>query len=116
MASRYLELRNLVLIEPETSEFVQVTYLCDLDSRIDENDLLDNYGNLRNVGMATDKSFMALGLYPLSIFYERDGAIIRARENPIEGFELVENERNVYKPNTQSGVKLLCRMKYLKAA
>ena len=26
--SKYLEMRNLVLIEPETDEFVQVTYLC----------------------------------------------------------------------------------------
>lgn len=116
MANKYLELRNLVLIEPETDEFVQVTYLCDLDSRIAENDLLDTYGNLKNVGMANDKSFMALGLYPLSIFYERGGNTIRARENSLDEFELVENENNVYKPKTSAGVKLLCRIKHLKAA
>lgn len=50
--SKYLEMRNLVLIEPETKEFVQVTYLCDMDSHITESELLNKLGGLKNVGNA----------------------------------------------------------------
>ena len=53
--SKYLEMRNLVLIEPETKEFVQVTYLCDMDSHITESELLNKLGGLKNVGNANDK-------------------------------------------------------------
>ena len=102
--SKYLEMRNLVLIEPETKEFVQVTYLCDMDSHITESELLNKLGN------ANDKIFMSLGLYPVSVYYERDGKIMRSRENSIDNFELTEN--NLYKPK-QEGIALLYRMKNL---
>ena len=108
--SKYLEMRNLVLIEPETKEFVQVTYLCDMDSHITESELLNKLGGLKNVGNANDKIFMSLGLYPVSVYYERDGKIMRARENSIDNFELTEN--NLYKPK-QEGIALLYRMKNL---
>ena len=48
--SKYLEMRNLVLIEPETDEFVQVTYLCDMDSHMSESEILNRLGGLRDVG------------------------------------------------------------------
>ena len=50
--SKYLEMRNLVLIEPETDEFVQVTYLCDMDSHMSESEILNRLGGLRDVGNA----------------------------------------------------------------
>ena len=50
--NKYLEMRSICLIEPETEEFVQVTYLCDLDSNMYEDEILDTCGGLRNVGMA----------------------------------------------------------------
>ena len=56
--NKYLEMRSICLIEPETEEFVQVTYLCDLDSNMYEDEILDTCGGLRNVGMANDKEFM----------------------------------------------------------
>ena len=39
--NKYLEMRSICLIEPETEEFVQVTYLCDLDSNMYEDEILD---------------------------------------------------------------------------
>mgnify|MGYP006874111446 FL=1 len=78
--NKYLEMRSICLIEPETEEFVQVTYLCDLDSNMYEDEILDTCGGLRNVGMANDKEFMALGLYPVSLYYEKEGKTMRARE------------------------------------
>lgn len=109
--NKYLEMRSICLIEPETEEFVQVTYLCDLDSNMYEDEILDTCGGLRNVGMANDKEFMALGLYPVSLYYEKEGKTMRARENSISEFDLVED--NIYKPNTD-GINLLCRIKHLK--
>ena len=94
--SKYLEMRNLVLIEPETDEFVQVTYLCDMDSHMSESEILNRLGGLRDVGNANDKVFMSLGLYPVSIYYERDGRVMRSRENSMTDFEAVED--NVYRP------------------
>lgn len=108
--SKYLEMRNLVLIEPETDEFVQVTYLCDMDSHMSESEILNKLGGLRDVGNANDKIFMALGLYPISIYYERDGKVMRSRENSIDDFEIVED--NVYKPK-QEAMPLLYRIKNL---
>lgn len=109
--NKYLEMRSVCLIEPETDEFVQVTYLCNLDSCIGENEILNECGGLRNVGMANDKEFMALGLYPVSLYYEKEGRTMRARENSMSEFDLVED--NIYKPNTE-GINLLCRIKHLK--
>ena len=108
--SKYLEMRNLVLIEPETDEFVQVTYLCDMDSHMSESEILNRLGGLRDVGNANDKVFMSLGLYPVSIYYERDGRVMRSRENSMTDFEAVED--NVYRPK-QEGMSLLYRMKNL---
>ena len=108
--SKYLEMRNLVLIEPETDEFVQVTYLCDMDSHMSESEILNRLGGLRDVGNANDKVFMSLGLYPVSIYYERDGRVMRSRENSITDFEAVED--NVYRPK-QEAMSLLYRMKNL---
>lgn len=108
--SKYLEMRNLVLIEPETDEFVQVTYLCDMDSHMSESEILNRLGGLRDVGNANDKVFMSLGLYPVSIYYERDGRVMRSRENSMTDFEAVED--NVYKPK-QWAMSLLYRMKNL---
>ena len=108
--SKYLELRNLVLIEPETDEFVQVTYLCDMDSHMSESEILNRLGGLRDVGNANDKVFMSLGLYPVSIYYERDGRVMRSRENSMTDFEAVED--NVYRPK-QEAMSLLYRMKNL---
>lgn len=108
--SKYLEMRNLVLIEPETDEFVQVTYLCDMDSHMSESEILNRLGGLRDVGNANDKVFMSLGLYPVSIYYERDGRVMRSRENSMTDFEAVED--NVYKPK-QGVMSLLYRMKNL---
>ncbi len=85
--SKYLEMRNLVLIEPETNKFVQVTYLCDMDSHMSESEILNRLGGLRDVGNANDKVFMSLGLYPVSIYYERDGRVMRSRENSMTDFE-----------------------------
>lgn len=104
--SKYLEMRNLVLIEPETDEFVQVTYLCDMDSHMSESEILNRLGGLRDVGNANDKVFMSLGLYPVSIYYERDGRVMRSRENSMTDFEAVED--NVYKPK-QGAMSLLYR-------
>lgn len=109
--NKYLEMRSICLIEPETEEFVQVTYLCDLDSNMYEDEILDTCGGLRNVGMANDKEFMALGLYPVSLYYEKEGKTMRARENSMSEFDLVED--NIYRPNTD-GINLLCRIKHLK--
>lgn len=108
--SKYLEMRNLVLIEPETDEFVQVTYLCDMDSHMSESEILNRLGGLRDVGNANDKLFMSLGLYPVSIYYERDGRVMRSRENSMTDFEAVED--NVYRPK-QEAMSLLYRMKNL---
>ena len=108
--SKYLEMRNLVLIEPETDEFVQVTYLCDMDSHMSESEILNRLGGLRDVGNANDKVFMSLGLYPVSIYYERDGRVMRSRENSMTDFEAVED--NVYKPK-QEAMSLLYRIKIL---
>lgn len=108
--SKYLEMRNLVLIEPETDEFVQVTYLCDMDSHMSESEILNRLGGLRDVGNANDKVFMSLGLYPVSIYYERDGRVMRSRENSMTDFEAVED--NVYKPK-QRAMSLLYRIKNL---
>lgn len=108
--SKYLEMRNLVLIEPETDEFVQVTYLCDMDSHMSESEILNRLGGLRDVGNANDKVFMSLGLYPVSIYYERDGRVMRSRENSMTDFEAVED--NVYKPK-QEAMSLLYRIKNL---
>ena len=108
--SKYLEMRNLVLIEPETDEFVQVTYLCDMDSHMSESEILNRLGGLRDVGNANDKVFMSLGLYPVSIYYERDGRVMRSRENSMTDFEAVED--NVYRPK-QGAMSLLSRMKNL---
>lgn len=108
--SKYLEMRNLVLIEPETDEFVQVTYLCDIDSHMSESEILNRLGGLRDVGNANDKVFMSLGLYPVSIYYERDGRVMRSRENSMTDFEAVED--NVYRPK-QEAMSLLYRMKNL---
>lgn len=108
--SKYLEMRNLVLIEPETNEFVQVTYLCDMDSHMSESEILNRLGGLRDVGNANDKVFMSLGLYPVSIYYERDGRVMRSRENSMTDFEAVED--NVYRPK-QGTMSLLYRMKNL---
>lgn len=103
-------MRNLVLIEPETDEFVQVTYLCDMDSHMSESEILNRLGGLRDVGNANDKVFMSLGLYPVSIYYERDGRVMRSRENSMTDFEAVED--NVYRPK-QEAMSLLYRMKNL---
>ena len=108
--SKYLEMRNLVLIEPGTDEFVQVTYLCDMDSHMSESEILNRLGGLRDVGNANDKVFMSLGLYPVSIYYERDGMVMRSRENSMTDFEAVED--NVYRPK-QGAMSLLYRMKNL---
>ena len=108
--SKYLEMRNLVLIEPETNEFVQVTYLCDMDSHMSESEILNRLGGLRDVGNANDKVFMSLGLYPVSVYYERDGSVMRSRENSMTDFEAVED--NVYRPK-QGAMSLLYRMKNL---
>ena len=108
--SKYLEMRNLVLIEPETDEFVQVTYLCDMDSHMSESEILNRLGGLRDVGNANDKVFMSLGLYPVSIYYERDGRVMRSRENSMTDFEAVED--TVYRPK-QEAMSLLYRMKNL---
>ena len=108
--SKYLEMRNLVLIEPETNEFVQVTYLCDMDSHMSESEILNRLGGLRDVGNANDKVFMSLGLYPVSIYYERDGRVMRSLENSMTDFEAVED--NVYRPK-QGAMSLLYRMKNL---
>lgn len=108
--SKYLEMRNLVLIEPETDEFVQVTYLCDMDSHMSESEILNRLGGLRDVGNANDKVFMSLGLYPVSIYYERDGRVMRSRENSMTDFEAVED--NVYRPK-QVAMSLLYRIKNL---
>lgn len=108
--SKYLEMRNLVLIEPETDEFVQVTYLCDMDSHMSESEILNRLGGLRDVGNANDKVFMSLGLYPVSIYYERDGRVMRSRENSMTDFEAVED--NVYRPK-QEAMSLLYRIKNL---
>lgn len=49
------------MIEPENDELVQVSYLCDMDSQIWEDELLNECGDIRSVGMANDKVFMSLG-------------------------------------------------------
>ena len=107
--SKYLEMRNLVLIEPETDEFVQVTYLCDMDSHMSESEILNRLGGLRDVGNANDKVFMSLGLYPVSIYYERDGRVMRSRENSMTDFEAVED--NVYRPKQGSMCVFCCKKK-----
>ena len=109
--AKYLELRNICMIEPENDELVQVSYLCDMDSQIWEDELINECGDIRSVGMTNDKVFMSLGIYPVSINYEKDGTTVRARENSMLEFDWVEN--NIYKPN-KNGINLLCRMKHLK--
>ena len=88
------------MIEPENDELVQVSYLCDMDSQIWEDELLNECGDIRSVG-----------IYPVSINYEKDGTTVRARENSMLEFDWVED--NIYKPN-KNGINLLCRMKHLK--
>lgn len=110
--NRYLELRSICLFEPETEEFVQLTYLCDIDFEISTNQLLDSYGSLRSIGIAKDKSFMQLGVFPVAIRYERQGHLKRAHDNFIDDiFEHVS--KNIYRPN-KNGISLLCRMKHLR--
>ena len=105
--AKYLELRNICLIEPENDELVQVSYLCDMDSQVWEDELLDGCGDIRSVGMANDRVFMKLGIYPISINYEKNGTVVRARENSMTEFDWVD------KPN-KNGINLICRMKHLK--
>ena len=128
--NKYLEMRSICLIEPETEEFVQVTYLCDLDSNMYEDEILDTCGGLRNVGMAnlttvkqsekqiaTQKIKSTFGSSNMVAIivpagdYEKEGKTMRARENSMSEFELVED--NIYRPNTD-GINLLCRIKHLK--
>ena len=75
-----------------------------------ESEILNRLGGLRDVGNANDKVFMSLGLYPVSIYYERDGRVMRSRENSMTDFEAVED--NVYRPK-QEAMSLLYRMKNL---
>lgn len=109
----YLELRNICITEPETDELVQVSYLCDIDAAISENTFFDTYGCIKNIGMANDKTFMQLGIYPVAVYYERNGKTVRARENSMDDFEYVSN--NIYKPN-QNGLNMLYRLQRKKAA
>lgn len=97
------------MIEPENDELVQVSYLCDMDSQIWEDELLNECGDIRSVGMANDKVFMSLGIYPVSINYEKDGTTVRARENSMLEFDWVED--NIYKPN-KNGINLLSPFHY----
>lgn len=101
----------MCMFEPDTDEFVQVTYLCGMDSHISENELLDCLGGIKNVGLAQDKEFMELGLFPLSVIYERNGVVKREKENPMDGFQKVSD--NVYMP-IGNGVNIVCRMYHLK--
>ena len=79
-------------------------------SHMSESEILNRLGGLRDVGNANDKVFMSLGLYPVSIYYERDGRVMRSRENSMTDFEAVED--NVYKTK-QGAMSLLSWMNNL---
>lgn len=97
---KYLELRNICLIEPETDEFLQMTYLCKVDASFSEKDFLEVYKDLRGISLAKDTSFMRkLGIYPVSLLYEKKGHVMRAKENDMSEFDFVEG--NLYKTNNR---------------
>lgn len=102
------ELRNICLIDPDTDEFVQLTYFCEMDSSLTESDLLEKYKTIKGVGLAKDSSIMKLGVYPIYLCYSKNGAIKREKENDMSDFVKVEG--NVYKPNKDM-MGLLARMK-----
>ena len=55
------QMRNLVLMEPETGEVVQIAYLCDADL---SEQVFDKY-SLRELGTANNQMFFQLGIYPV---------------------------------------------------
>lgn len=89
------QMRNLVLMEPETGEIVQIAYLCDADL---SEQVFDKY-SLRELGTANNQMFFQLGIYPVSIYYEKAGKVIRTRENTFEKeFDCISD--NTYRVNT----------------
>ncbi len=105
---RCLELRNLCISEAD--ELVQIEYLCELDSSISEEAIIDSCGQLKNLGMANDKKFMKMGMYPLSVYYEKNGKVKRNRINPLDEFDLLEG--NIYSFN-QRGANLLRKWNHI---
>lgn len=80
------EMRNICLYEPNTEEMVQLVYLTNIDDKILEGDLLQYFGNMEMVGFAKNNDFLTLGVFPISLHYEKNGKTLREREN-VYGFQ-----------------------------
>lgn len=106
-----LQMRNACLFDNETKEFVQIQYLCDADSTFNVEESLYSHHCLKDIGNASDKTFMAHGMFPVSIRYEKNGSLCRERENHISDYFLL-GKNNIYTPCNE-GVKLVCRMVHL---
>lgn len=103
---KLLELRSLCFSEGE--EFLQMSYLCGVDSSADVGEILtEKLGSLRNISAASMGKFMNLGIFPASIVYERGGEVLRSMENPLDGFQKVYG--NIYRP-TNDGVSIAHRL------
>lgn len=97
---KLLELRNICFAEGD--DFVQMSYLCGVDSTEDiGRRLLEKFGSLHEMGMASMGKFLNLGIYPASICYERGCETLRNMENDLEeDFECVHG--NIYRTDDNS--------------
>lgn len=98
-----MELRSLCIVDPVTDEVLQLSFLCHLDTAlyeaINEDVLLARFGTIKKIGCAKDKSFIKLGIYPVSIAYEKHNKIVRQKENSLSDFEQID--KNIYKPSSR---------------
>ena len=108
-ANIYMELRKIVLVEPADKEFVQLSYLCKTNSDISDEALMQVCGGtLKGLGTATDRMLGKLGIYPVSIYYERNGVTIREKENDTDGFKQTEDNRYLV---DQTGMEKLKKLR-----
>lgn len=108
MRTEYMELRNIVLVEPESKEFVHLSYLGRVNENMTEARLLNACGGtLKGLGMSKVSMLLKIGIYPAYIYYERDGRVVRECENAMDGFDLVED--NIYQVN-KNGMKTFTQM------
>lgn len=113
MNTKCLELRSICLFDYDTQEFVQIDYICGLDEELSETEIINHCGGtIKSVGLANDKDFMKLGMFPISIIYEREGSVKRAKQNSMDGFIKSDTDNGVYIP-VNEGISLMCRMQHL---
>lgn len=110
LKGKLMQMRNICIVEPKTNEFFQMSYLCDEECGGEVEEALERkYKSLHQMASERDKEFMKLGIYPVSLHYERNGRV-RARENSMSGFRLeCENRYRL----EEKGISILKKMKCL---